>query len=168
VAIVKATYTKSRAIIKAAIRYIEHRSGENGAKITRTLFSYDGEITRGQAYSMIDTTPTGKHLYRLVLSPDPKREDTGRDLPLWELTTKTILELEERLHQAIPFVAAEHNDHTDIRHVHVIAPISGKLTRQDLQYLRDRATAVSLFQRRGHFITHFSPRDELRRAWENG
>ena len=146
-AIVKATYTKSRPVIKAAIRYIEHRSGKDGAKMTRTLFSHDGELKRYQAYAMIDAATKSTQFFRFVISPDPQREDTGQDLHFWELTTKTILGLEERLHQSIPFVAAVHSDHTAIRHVHVLALINGKLTREDLQYLRRSATELALFQR---------------------
>jgi hypothetical protein len=47
-AIVKATYTKSRTAAKAAIRYIEHRPGRDQAKITRTLFGSDGGMGDGK------------------------------------------------------------------------------------------------------------------------
>ncbi len=59
-----------------------------------------------------------------------------------------MLGLEERLLQTIQFVAAVHNDHAPHRHVHVIALISGKLTRDDFALLREKATQSSLFQRR--------------------
>jgi hypothetical protein len=58
-AIVKATYTKSRAGAKASIRYIEHRSGKDGATITRSLFGIDGLMGRDQAYRLIDELPKG-------------------------------------------------------------------------------------------------------------
>ena len=53
-AIVKASYTKEKAGAKAAIRYITHRPGKDGAKITRTLFGSDGVMGRRQAYRIID------------------------------------------------------------------------------------------------------------------
>jgi hypothetical protein len=53
-AIVKATYTKSRPAAKAAIRYIEHRPGKEGERVKRGLFGSDGRIERGEAYRMID------------------------------------------------------------------------------------------------------------------
>ena len=49
-AIVKATYTKSSGGAKASIRYIEHRPGKDGEKVTRTLFGVDGLMGRWQAY----------------------------------------------------------------------------------------------------------------------
>ena len=83
-----------------------------------------------------------------MISPDPQLEDKGKDLQLWEITTKTMLGLEERLAQTIQFVAAVHNDHAPHRHVHVIALINGKLTPKDFALLRETATQSSLFQRR--------------------
>ncbi len=41
-AIVKATYTKSRQGAKASLRYIAHRPGKDGKRATRTLFGTDG------------------------------------------------------------------------------------------------------------------------------
>jgi hypothetical protein len=41
-AIVKATYTKSRPGAKAALRYIQHRPGREGEKVKRELFGIDG------------------------------------------------------------------------------------------------------------------------------
>jgi hypothetical protein len=87
-AIVKATYTKSIADAKASIRYIEHRPGKDGAKITRSLFGIDGLMGRDQAYRLIDEAPKGSVFYRFVLSPDPKKEDMRRDLHLREVTEK--------------------------------------------------------------------------------
>ncbi len=147
-AIVKANYTKSNVNIKASVRYIEHRPGKDGQKITRTLFGIDGELEREEAYTMIDEAQKGTRFFRFVISPDPNREDTGKDLQLWEITTKTMLGLEERLKQTIQFVAAVHNDHAPHRHVHVIALVPGKLTRDDFALLRETATKAALFQRK--------------------
>jgi hypothetical protein len=79
-AIVKATFTKSRRGAKASIRYLAHRPGKEHAKMSRPLFGSDGVMTRQEAYGMIDAAGTGSVFYRLVLSPDPQREDTEKDL----------------------------------------------------------------------------------------
>ncbi len=147
-AIVKANYTKSNVNIKASIRYIEHRPGKDGQKITRTLFGVDGKLEREEAYSMIDEAQKGTRFFRFVISPDPDREDTGKDLSLREITEKTMLALEERLGQTIQFAGAIHNDHAPHRHVHVIALVPGRLTPNDFALLRETATEASLFQRR--------------------
>lgn len=147
-AIVKANYTKSTANAKTSVRYIQHRAGKDGQKTYRTLFGIDGELEREESYTIIDEAKKGTRFFRLVISPDPKLEDTGKDLNLREITEKTILGLGKQLHQTIQFVGAIHNDHAPHRHVHVIALVPGKLTRNDFALLREIATEESLFQRR--------------------
>src|ERR1700686_2992229 len=146
-AIVKATYTKSSAGAKAGVRYIEHRPGKDGEKITRTLFGIDGLMGRWQANRMIDEAQKGSIFFRFVISPDPKQEDTGKDLFLREITEKTMLSLEERLQKQVQWVAAEHDDHAPHRHVHVVAIVPGRLQVQDFQVLRHTATEAALAQR---------------------
>jgi len=94
-AIVKATYTKSRPTAKAAIRYIEHRPGREGERLNRELFGSEGVMDRVDAYEMIDAAEKGTVFFRLVISPDPKTEDTYKDLYLQEITSQTILHLED-------------------------------------------------------------------------
>ena len=147
-AIVKARYTKSSAGAKASIRYIEHRPGKDGVKVTRTLFGSDGAMERRQAYQMIDEAEKGSVFFRFVISPDPKQEDTEHDLRLREVTEKTMLRLEEQLHKQVQWVATEHDDHAPHRHVHVIAVVAGRLNAQDFQALRQTATEQALFQRK--------------------
>jgi hypothetical protein len=147
-AIVKATYTKQREGAKASIRYIQHRPGKDGAKRARTLFGWDGAMGRHEAYRMIDEAEKGSVFFRFVISPDPKGEDSGRDLYLREITEQTMLSLEDRLHKQVQWVAAEHDDHTPHRHVHVVAIVAGRLQAQDLQTLRQSATDAALFQRK--------------------
>jgi hypothetical protein len=146
-AIVKATYTKSRTIAKAAIRYIEHRPGSEGEKVKRELFGMDGTMDRQQAYQMIDDAEKGTAYFRLVISPDPRKEDTEKDLHLAELTRQTMLTLEERLKKEVPYVAVEHEDHAPHRHIHVLALVNGRLNPQDFQALRTTATEAAVFQR---------------------
>lgn len=147
-AVMKATYTKSRAGAKATIRYIEQRPGKDGRKITRELFGTDGVMERRQAYRMIDESQKGAVFFRLVISPDPNREDTRKDLNLWEITEQTMQTLERRLKQEVQWAAAEHDDHAPHRHVHVVAVVKGRLHPRDFQALRETATQAALFQRK--------------------
>src|SRR5258708_12557362 len=119
-AIIKATYAKNSAIAKASIRYIVHRPGKEHARTNRTLWGIDGVMERRQAYRMIDEAEKDSIFYRFVLSPDPKGEDSGRDLSLREITEKTLFMLEDRLHTQVQWVAAEHNYHAPHRQVHVL------------------------------------------------
>jgi hypothetical protein len=146
-AIVKATYTKSSRGAKASIRYIEHRPGKDNAKMNRILFGMDGAMGRWQAYQMIDEAERGSLFFRFVISPDPKHEDTERDLFLREITEKTMLSLEDRIHRDVHWVAAIHDDHAPHRHVHVVAVVPGRLHVQDFQAMRTTATAEGVAQR---------------------
>ena len=146
-AIVKATYTKSSGGAKASIRYIEHRPGKDNAKINRILFGMDGAMGRWQAYAMIDEAEKGSLFFRFVISPDPKQEDTERDLFLREITEKTMLSLEERIQREVQWVAATHDDHAPHRHVHIVAVVPGRLQVQDFQHMRQTATEAALAQR---------------------
>src|SRR6266487_2172463 len=116
-AIVKATYTRKATGAKASIRYIAHRSGKDGAKASRTLFGIDGLMGRWLAYRIIDEAEQGSHFYRFVLSPDPKGEDSEKDLFLRDVTERTMQCLAERLQTRVSWIAAEHDDHTPHRHV---------------------------------------------------
>jgi hypothetical protein len=147
-AIVKASYTTIPAGAKASIRYIEHRPGKGGAKITRNLFGIDGLMEKYQAYRLIDEAEEGSKFYRFILSPDPKQEDTKRDLHLRDMTEKTMQTLMARLKQEVAWVAAEHDDHAPNRHVHVVAVVKGRLYPQHFEAMRQRATEAALFQRK--------------------
>src|SRR5712691_13571526 len=103
-AIVKATYTRKASGAKASLRYIAHRPGKDGVRATRTLFGIDGAMGRWQAYRMIDEAEKGSLFFRFVISPDPKREDTDKDLFLREVTEKTMLRLEEHIQKEVSWV----------------------------------------------------------------
>src|SRR5438128_2184431 len=110
-AIVKNNYVKrgiqERANAKATIRYIQNRPGKDKTKTSRTLFGWDGVMGRYDAYRMIDEAEKGSVFYRFMISPDPKQEDSKRDLSLREVTEKTMLSLEEHMHKQVQWVAAE-------------------------------------------------------------
>lgn len=146
-AIVKATYTKHVEGAKASIRYIQHRPGKDGAKVTRTLFGSDGSMTKKEAYTIIAQAKKGSLFFRFVISPDPKKEDMHQDLHLRDITQRTMHTLEERLDQAVSWVAVEHNDHAPHRHIHVVAVVPGRLQVRDFQALRTQASTACLEQR---------------------
>ncbi len=146
-AIVKANYTRKRAVAKAATRYIEHRPGKDGARVVRTLFKADGKVERGEAYTMIDQADKTSYFFRLVISPDPQREDSDKNLSLRELTEKTIASLEDRFQRPLQWVAAIHADHAEHRHIHAIAIVPQRLNIQDFQRMRSAATEEALEQR---------------------
>jgi hypothetical protein len=147
-AVVRITsYTRNRGAAKASIRYITHRPGKDGRVTTRSLYTTDGEVSKLDAYQMIDEAQKGSVFFRIVISPDGKQEDTRRDLYLWQITEQTMLTLEERFNIHIPFAATEHNDHTGNRHVHLLACLKGRIEKGDLKALRDSATQAALQQR---------------------
>src|SRR6266567_4477748 len=146
-AIVKANYTRKRAVAKAATRYIENRPGKDGARVVRTLFKADGKVERGDVYTMIDQADKTSYYFRLVISPDPQREDSDKNLSLRELTEKTIASLEDRLQRPLQWVAAIHADHAEHRHIHAIAIVPQRLNIQDFQRMRSAATEAALEQR---------------------
>lgn len=86
-------------------------------------------MTKADAYSMIDEAKRGAVYFRIVISPDPEKEDTSQDLYLWQITEQTMLTLEERLKIPVPFVAAEHDDHTGNRHVHLLACAKARIEK---------------------------------------
>ncbi len=166
-AIFKATYTTKAAGAKAYIRYIEHRPGKDNAKITRTLWGMDGKMERVEAYRMIDTMGKGSTFYRFVISPDPAKEDTQRDLFLRELTEQTMMSLEDRFQQRIQWVAATHDDHTSYRHIHILALLPKKLQVHDLKELRKAATETALEQRKERdLLQEMQKKKEQEAQWE--
>jgi hypothetical protein len=165
-AIVKATYTKSGKGAKASIRYIEHRKGMQGERVSRTLFGRDSAMTRTEAYRMIDEAQKGSVFFRFVISPDPQTEDTEKNLFLRAVTEQTMLHLEDRLHTSVSWVAVEHADHVPHRHVHVVAVVHGRLQSQDFASLRQTATAACLAQRRERDLAREQVREQEGEAWE--
>lgn len=150
-AVVKANFVQrgrtAKARAKATIRYMLHRPGKGQTRTTRALFGVDGVVTKRQADRLIDEATRGMRFFRIVVSPDPRREDRERDLDLWTLTAQTMQKLEERLKKELQWIAVEHNDHTPNRHIHALVLVRGKLTREDFAALRKAATESAVFQR---------------------
>jgi hypothetical protein len=79
VAIVKAKHIRGKTRIKAHLRYITHRRGEVGERITRPLFGRDGALSKQHIYDMIDATRRGAVFHKFVINFHPVKEDTGKD-----------------------------------------------------------------------------------------
>ncbi len=146
-AIVKASYTKSVGGAKAAIRYIAHRPAREQERTSRQLWTKDGPLEKREAYQLIDQAPEDSTFFRFAISPDPIREDGPRDLYLRSVTEATMEELAERTGKPVAWVATTHADHAPHRHVHVVAMVQGRLSRDDLRSLTDRATQECREQR---------------------
>jgi hypothetical protein len=56
--------------------------------------------------------------------------------------------LEKRLKTTIAWVGSLHDDHTNIRHIHILAVIPRRLQTYELEFLIREATALSFSQRR--------------------
>ena len=171
-AIFKANFIPKQAnvksVAKAHIRYIQNRRGKDGAKIRRTLWGIDGKMERLEAYRMIDEAGKGSVIYRLVLNFDAEKEDTHKDLYTLDITERTMLGVEDRLRQPIQWVASLHDDHTPLRHVHILAILPKKLQVYDLKDLRTIATEAALTQRRelDRAREHTAERGKEGREWE--
>lgn len=165
-AIVKVTYTKNKASAKSHIRYIAHRPGKDGSRTVRELYGPDGELSKQQAYRLLDNAQKGTTFFRIIISPDPTREDTNRDLYLSDIAHLTMAKLEKHKKQEIAYLAAEHNDHAPHRHVHVLALLHGKLTPFDFKLLREAATTHSLSQRKERDLVRLAREQQARQREE--
>jgi hypothetical protein len=172
-AIMKTNYVckdkDERAKAKDFIRYIEYRPGKDNEKTARNLFDSDGYKGRWQAFRFVDEAPKGRYFYRFVVSPDPEKEDSRRDLPLRELIKATMQTLQERRDAPIDWVAAIHDDHTDKRHIHALAVVKGRLNKEEIEALRDAATIEAQLQREARDLMRdvaAYQREREEAAWE--
>jgi hypothetical protein len=135
-AIVKARYVRGKPRIKAHLRYITHRRAEGGERITRPLFGRNGALSKPQAYDLIDAARRGAVFHKFVINLHPQREDTRKDLNLWELTRSTLEHIRTQFDEAVPFIATIHNDHTALRHVHGFFLVEGRLSREEFAKIK--------------------------------
>jgi hypothetical protein len=143
-------FFRSKQTAKERLAYIAGRPGKEKEEVSRPLFGFGGQMSREQAEHMIANAPKGTIFFPIILSPDPTRENTEKDVDLWQVTRQTFVALERRLHLEgnIQFIAAEHNDHTEIAHIHSIALIKGsRIGKEELRLLRQAATQEALLQR---------------------
>jgi len=147
-AIVRAvSFTRKVKAAKEIIRYIQHQIGKDGEKKFRQLFRLSGDMERMDAYEMLDASEKGSVFFHFVISPNQMTEDTAKDLELRELTKQTMLALQEQVLANVPYAAAIHDDHTDLRHVHLIACLTSRLDTSHFKTMRDAATETAQRQR---------------------
>jgi hypothetical protein len=156
-AVVKTHYDRrgkvGNAKAKDNVRYTQHRPDKDKERVMRPLFTSDGPMTRHEAYQFIDEAPKGTKFFTIIISPDPEKEDTHKDLDMRALTMTTMQTIEEiitaqGITTPVVWVAAVHDDHTDKNHVHALAALQGRLDKPDLQRLIAETTHASLAQRR--------------------
>ena len=147
-AIVKAKYVRGKSRIKAHLRYITHRRGIDGERMNRPLFGRDGGLSKLQIYDMIDTAKRGAVFHKFVINFHPVKEDTRKDLNLWEITLKTLEHIKTKFGDSVPFVATIHDDHTALRHVHGFFMVEGRLSKEEFSKVRGLWKVASLEVRR--------------------
>src|ERR687897_2104378 len=147
-AIVKAKYIRGKSRIKAHLRYITHRRGLDVGRITRPLFGRDGALSKLQIYEMIDATRRGAVFHKFVINFHPVKEDTRKDLNLWELTRKTLEQIKTPFGDNVPFVATIHDDHTLLRHIHGFFIVEGKLNKEEFAKIKGLWKVASAEARR--------------------
>jgi hypothetical protein len=149
-AIVKVKYTRDPIKIKEHLRYIVHRPGKDREKMTRELFDAFDRTDKTQAYERIDAT---KHplFFKFILNFDAKKEDTFKDLDLQHLTRQTLSQMQRLIGRDVPFIAVMHDDHTDLRHIHAIGMVQGRIARAEFAKIKTlwlTATEEARSQRR--------------------
>jgi len=135
-AIVKSKYIRAKDRIKAHLRYITHRRGIDGERMSRPLFGRDNALSKLQIYDMIDAVKRGAVFHKFVFNFHPAKEDTRKDLNLWEITRKTLEQIKTQFGESVPFVATIHDDHTLLRHVHGFFIIEGRLSKEEFSKVR--------------------------------
>lgn len=157
------TVGELRAAAHETLDYIAKRVGRSGEDMERILFGWD-IYGKAEAEQFIDTlSPKPLRFWRVIVSPDPnsERENVQKDLDLWELTRKVMCYIRETIDPAIEFIVAEHNDHTDIPHVQGLVFFKGRLSKRDLNRMRQIAIAQALAQRRVRDLTQKQQRTQL-------
>src|SRR5688572_9245301 len=135
-AIVKARYVRNKPRIKAHLRYITHRRGLDVGRITRSLFGRDGALSKLHVYELIDATRRGAVFHKFVINFHPVKEDTRKDLNLWDITRKTLEHIKTQFGNSVPFVATIHDDHTLLRHIHGFFIVEGRLPREEFAKIK--------------------------------
>jgi hypothetical protein len=107
-----------------------------GERMTRPLFGKEGALSKQQIYTMIDAAKRGAVFHKFVINFHPVKEDTNKDLNLWEITRKTLEHIKTQYGQSVPFVATIHDDHTLLRHVHGFFIVEGKLNREEFKNIK--------------------------------
>src|SRR5687768_5634484 len=135
-AIMKSKYVRGKSRIKAHLRYITHRRGLDVGRITRPLFGRDGPLSKLQIYEMINATRPCAFFHKFVINCHPVKEDTRKDLNLWEITRKTLEQIKTKFGNSVPFIATIHDDHTALRHAYGFFIVEGRLNREEFKKIK--------------------------------
>jgi hypothetical protein len=119
-----------------------------GERMSRPLFGPDGPLSKLQIYNMIDATGRGVVFHKFVFNFHPVKEDTRKDLNLWEVTKKTLEHIKTQFGDSVPFVATIHDDHTLLRHVHGFFIVNGRLNKEEFAKVRGLWKVASFEARR--------------------
>jgi hypothetical protein len=148
--IVKANYrhakTGGREAAVKAVNYYAYRLDASGCRVRREGFSRDEDSLSASVMRGLIRQAEGEYYYRIMLSPGDHK-DTHVDLKEW--TRDSLLALEKDLGE-FTYVAIEHRDQTDHAHVHVVLVIDQKLSKDDLENLRD--TCTTLYEERRDWL----------------
>lgn len=114
--------------------------------MTRDIFTNIGETDKSKFFEQVKNAGRGTSFFKFMISPDPKGEDSLKDLDLRHITRRMIRRMEKAVGRSLFFVAAVHNaDHTSIRHVHGIFLVRGRLSKRHFNAL----AAVPAMRRHG-------------------
>jgi hypothetical protein len=105
-------------------------------RITRPLFGRDGPLSKLQIYEMIDAVRRGAVFHKFVINFHPTKEDTRKDLNLWNVTRKTLEQIKTQFGDSVPFIATIHDDHTLLRHIHGFFIVEGKLPKEEFTKIK--------------------------------
>lgn len=141
------SYTRVKGDAKKSIKYEQNRPGRDGAKIQRTLYGIDEKMERIEAFRMIDEADRRSYYYRIIINFDAVKEDTHKDLYIPGIAERVMGGVEDRVGQSVQWVGATHDDHTPLRHVHIVAVLPKRLNRDDLRALIDLSTDIAAEQR---------------------
>jgi hypothetical protein len=131
-------------------------------KMTREIFTNIGETDKQEFLRHVTNAGRGTSFFKFMISPDPKAEDSLKDLDLRYITRRTISKMEKAINRRLFFVAAVHNaDHTPLRHVHGIFIVQGRLSKEHFRALqevaRSESTREARLLRQARDLTRTSP-----------
>ena len=164
-AVVKLKYIRNKEQIKKNLHYITHRAGGEKEKMTRQIFTNNGLADKQEFDRQVVSAGRGTVFFKFMISPDPRSEDTNKDLDLPHITRRTIRKLEKAIGRRLFFVAAVHNDHTPLRHVHGIFLVRGRLSKEHFRALQQvawaEATREATLERKARDLTRANPRYQV-------
>ncbi len=83
-----------------------------------------------------DAVSRGAVFHKFVFNFHPAKEDTRKDLNLWEITRNTLVHIKAQFGESVPFVATIHDDHTLLRHIHGFFIFEGRLPKEEFTKIK--------------------------------